>query len=190
MITRQLLLLSCLLTAAACLGDDASPPDQRPMIDMPTLEPDQGDAPDMADMEQPGPPASLAVDPTSLDLEIGASTRITLTILDAAGREVAAQDEVGWSSDDERVAVVDAPGDVLALGPGSTTLRARLGACAPRSSAPSSSFPRWCASRQGCASSCCPRSPTRRAASSRQPSIRSRGPQTRLPWPRWTLRAR
>jgi alpha-tubulin suppressor-like RCC1 family protein/uncharacterized protein YjdB len=82
-------------------------------------------APDLPD--QPGPPASIALEPTGLKLLPGKSGSLRAQLLDAQGRPTSAADLVVWTSQDEQIAVVDAPGDVLALSPGTTIITATLG---------------------------------------------------------------
>ena len=70
-------------------------------------------------------PRSIAVVPASLELASGTRRRLTPTVLDENGREVAAP--VAWETENVAVATIDSEGMVTATGPGSTTLTARAG---------------------------------------------------------------
>ncbi len=92
--------LMVVATALACAGESAAP-------------------------STPG--VQLAFDRDSLLLDaIHDTTRIGVTVRDAAGRVVA--DEVTWHSANPAIAAVDAEGRVRSVGAGRTTLRASAGA--------------------------------------------------------------
>lgn len=74
----------------------------------------------------PGPLARVLVEPDRTEVMVGRSTQLRATLEDAEGNPV--DDEVGWSSDNERVARVDpSTGRVEAVSPGEATITAKSG---------------------------------------------------------------
>lgn len=59
--------------------------------------------------------------PAQLDMEVGQSTTLLATALDALGRPVSSA-SITWASTDEAVATVDASGQVTAVGAGSAEI--------------------------------------------------------------------
>jgi uncharacterized protein YjdB len=124
------LLVACSLLYAACAepAERVAPPD-RPgqAAQLPDLAIEDG-SPDLPD--QPLCPqiglSSLTISPASLAMSVGQSLRLTLTALDACGQPVEDIAQLAmWQSADELVAVVDSPGDILALGAGQTVITAQ-----------------------------------------------------------------
>jgi len=77
---------------------------------------------------RPGPVSRIEVGPTGVQLRaLGDTVRMSATPMDAHSN-VVPDAEVVWSSGDETVVIVDQTGLVTAIGPGSTTVRARVGA--------------------------------------------------------------
>jgi uncharacterized protein YjdB len=71
-------------------------------------------------------PATMSVSPTSLDLEAGATGRLSASVADANGHAIDGQ-TLSWSSDDTSVATVDASGLVTAVAAGSAVVTASAG---------------------------------------------------------------
>jgi hypothetical protein len=68
----------------------------------------------------------LAVEPSTLDLEVGESGELTATATYSDDSEADVTTDVEWSSSDEDVATVDADGVVTAVGEGEATITAEL----------------------------------------------------------------
>ena len=69
---------------------------------------------------------TVRVQPDSVSLSVGASTRLSASFRDAAGN-VLGERPVQWSSGDVSIATVDASGAVTALRPGKVTITATSG---------------------------------------------------------------
>jgi hypothetical protein len=73
-------------------------------------------------------PASIQVSPGESTLaSVGATVRLTASVVDAGGTLLAPQPTVGWSSGDESVATVASDGTVTARGVGNATITATAG---------------------------------------------------------------
>ena len=75
---------------------------------------------------QPGPAASIEVEPAVKRILVGQEVRLN-SIVRSAGSDVRADDQVNWSSSSERVARVRA-GALIGLAPGTATLTGTVGA--------------------------------------------------------------
>jgi serine/threonine protein kinase len=75
---------------------------------------------------QPGPIPTLAIEPVSVDMQVGDSQTLTPTPKDSAGQFLG-RDPVDWSSSAPSVASVSPGGVVVGLTPGSVEVSARSG---------------------------------------------------------------
>lgn len=73
----------------------------------------------------PPVPASLVIEPDTIELFVGDVTRIDARVADAKGGEIA-DAPVTWESEDETIAVVDEEGRVTGAAPGETVVIASL----------------------------------------------------------------
>ncbi|HEX2189587.1 MAG TPA: lamin tail domain-containing protein [Longimicrobiaceae bacterium] len=70
----------------------------------------------------PGPPATVSVSPSILNLEVGSTQQLSAAATDANGKTTSAT--FAWSSSSPSAATVDATGRVTAVAVGSATIRA------------------------------------------------------------------
>lgn len=75
---------------------------------------------------QPGPLLAFAIEPTSIDMQVGDSQKLSATPKDAAGQFLG-KDPIVWSSTTPSVASVSPGGVVIGLTPGSADVSARSG---------------------------------------------------------------
>jgi len=74
----------------------------------------------------PATVSTVEVVPAAVQVPVGENTALSADLKDEAGRSISGH-PITWTSDDDRIAAVNASGQVSGAGSGTTTIRARVG---------------------------------------------------------------